>query len=397
MKIHPTPQLKQDLLIPQQEFKERLGKARNKMNEQGFDGLLMFSDGYRPGHNRYFANYLPPSMWRVSMLILPLTGDPTLVIDREFLLDHAKDISPIVDIRAITSAWHSGLAFLGLVNEVIVEKNLDKRHIGIVGLDIMPATFYESLRSNFPGVRFGDATAISEEIRRIKSKKEIELLEEAAHIAEIGLETAVNILRPGLTELQVAAAARKAMIEAHEYYCSPFPFFYIQSGLESAVPQRAPFATDKVIEEGDIILMDVGASYGGYCADLSRTCIAGQPSGEAKRLLQTAALISKIACESAVPGTPLSEIRRIALKTLIDHGYHEENLYQAYQGHSIGIEVGESPLITEHNHTCLEPGMVFCVEPGIGVKGLGGARVEDMVLVTTGKPKYLSTMERCLI
>lgn len=397
MKSHPTPQLKQDLLIPRQEFEERLNKARSKMSEQGFDGLLMFSDGYRPGHNRYFANYLPSSMWRVSMLILPLTGDPTLVIDREFLLDHAKDISPIADIRAITSAWHSGLRFLGLVNEVLREKSLDKKCIGIVGMDIMPATFYESLRNDSPEVRFGEATAISEEIRRIKSKKEIELLEEATHIAEIGLKTAVNIIRPGLTELQVAAAARKAMIEAHEYYCAPFPYFYIQSGLESVVPQRAPFATEKVIEEGDIILMDVGVSYGGYCADLSRTCIAGNPSEEAKRLLQTAALISKAACESAVPGSPVSKIREEALKTLIESGYQENNLFQAYQGHSIGIEVGESPLITENDHTPLEPGMVFCVEPGIGVKGLGGARAEEMILVTGGRPKYLSTMERCLI
>ncbi|MCX5839594.1 MAG: Xaa-Pro peptidase family protein [Deltaproteobacteria bacterium] len=394
---HVNPSLKQDLLIPEQEFEQRLGKAQKKMSEQGFDGLLMFSDGYRPGHNRYFANYIPSSLWRVSMLILPAKGEPTLVIDREFLLKHAKEISPIADVRAITSPWHSGPQFLELVNRVLKEKGLAKKQIGVVGLDIMPATFYESLRRGSPEVIFGDATALSEEIRRTKSDKEIELLMEAVRIAEIGLKTAVSVIRPGMTELEVAAETRKAMIKANEYYCAPFPYFYIQSGLESEVPQRVPFATEKVIEEGDIILMDVGVSYGGYCADLSRTCVAGRPSEQAQRLLRAAASVSEAACEAATPGSTPSEITKVALKTLLALGYEKENLFQAYQGHSIGIEVGESPLITEHDYTRLELGMVFCVEPGIGVKGLGGARVEDMVLVTTERPKYLSSMERCLL
>jgi Xaa-Pro aminopeptidase len=397
MRSQGPPQLKQDLLIPRQEFEDRLRKAQQKAGQKGLDALLTFSDGYRPGHNRYFANYLPSSLWRVSMLILPSTGEPTLLIDREFLLQHAKDLSPIEDIRAITSPWHSGLGFLELVRTVLAEKKLASKRLGIVGLDIMPATFYEELRHHLPRAHFEDATSISEEIRRKKSEREVELLEAAIRIVEIGLKAAIDIIRPGITELQVAAQARKAMIEANEYYCSPFPFFYVQSGLESEVPQRAPFATEKIIEEGEIVLMDVGASYGGYCADLGRAFVAGRASEEAKRLLKTADIVSRAACEAASAGAPVSQMHQAALKALLQSGYPRESLYQAYQGHSIGIEVGESPLITEHDQTKMEPGMVFCVEPGIGVKGLGGARVEDMILITNGKARYLSTMKRVLI
>lgn len=394
---YTTSSLKQDLLISEVEFGERLSKAQKKMKEKEFDGLLMFSDGYRPGHNRYFANYIPSSLWRISMLIVPADSEPTLIIDREFLLEHAKEISPIADVRAITSPWHSGPQLLQLVNAVLKEKGLAKKHLGIVGLDIMPASFYEHLRTDSPNIIFEDATAISEEIRRIKSENEIQILMKAIRIAEIGLKTAVETIRPGMTELQVAAAGRKAMIEANEYYSLPFPFFYVQSGAESEVPQRVPFATEKSIVAGDIILMDVAASYGGYCADLSRTCVAGSSSEDAKRLLESAASISKAACDAALSGSTPSKITEVALNKVLSLGYKKENLYQAYQGHSIGIEVGESPLIIEQDHTILEPGMVLCIEPGIGVKGLGGARAEDMVLVTNEKPIYLSSMERCLV
>lgn len=383
--------LEQDLYIPMEEFEERWRKARKLMKNENIDVLLVFSDGYRYGNVRYMANYISPSLWRMGLLILPMDGEPTLVIDRENWIKRLKHFSPVKNIIAAHTAWHGGFTLLETTINLLKEKDLIDSRIAIAGMDIMSGTFYQYILDKIPNGVI-NADRIIEELRHVKSENELALIKKATAIGEEALLIGMEISVEGISELEVAAEVRRNMIAGGEYFCGSLPYLYVQSGLETIFPLRQPYATQRKMQKGDMIFIDMSLPFGGYVTDLTRTKVIGPPNLEQKRILEAVMEAQKACFDAAKPGNKACDIWEAGRQVVERYGY-EDGYTQAYSGHGIGVEIGESPLLNKDDTTILKTGMVLAIEPGLYFDEIGGARIEDVVHITDNGCNVLTTIK----
>ena len=141
-----------------------------------------------------------------------------------------------------------------------------------------------------------------------------------------------------------------------------------------------PFASDRVLENGDMVVMDFGASYKHYRADLTRGVFIGSISPRQKELYEAALKISEAAIKATRPGIPVGDIDRAAMKKTEELGYTDLVLHRS--GHSLGLDVHEMPSIAASDNTIVEPGMCFAIEPAIYDFSVGAFRIEDDFVVT---------------
>ena len=217
---------------------------------------------------------------------------------------------------------------------------------------------------------------IIEKIRMIKTPEEISILKAAAKIADDAFEHICGFIKAGKTELEVSNELEFFM-RRQGATSSSFDTI-VASGLRSALPHGV--ATDKVIEQGDMITLDYGALYNGYISDITRTVAVGEPSEKMKEIYQTVLDAQVLGLEKIGPGMTGIEADAIARDYIKSKGYGEA--FGHSTGHGIGLEVHEGPGLSFKSQTVLEPGMAVTVEPGIYIAGIGGVRIEDDILIT---------------
>ena len=215
-----------------------------------------------------------------------------------------------------------------------------------------------------------------EKIRMVKTPEEVAVLKAAAKIADDAFEHICGFIRPGLTELDVSNELEFFM-RKQGATSSSFDVI-VASGLRSALPHGV--ATDKVIENGDMITLDFGALYNGYISDITRTVAVGEPSAQMKEIYDIVLKAQELGVEKIGPGMSGIEADAIARDFIKSKGYGEA--FGHSTGHGIGLEVHESPGLSFRSETVLEPGMAVTVEPGIYLPGVGGVRIEDDILIT---------------
>ncbi|WP_394119817.1 M24 family metallopeptidase [Planococcus donghaensis] len=215
-----------------------------------------------------------------------------------------------------------------------------------------------------------------EKIRMVKTPEEVAVLKAAAKIADDAFEHICGFIRPGLTELDVSNELEFFM-RKQGATSSSFDVI-VASGLRSALPHGV--ATDKVIEDGDMITLDFGALYNGYISDITRTVAVGEPSAQMKEIYDIVLKAQELGVEKIGPGMSGIEADAIARDFIKSKGYGEA--FGHSTGHGIGLEVHESPGLSFRSETILEPGMAVTVEPGIYLPGVGGVRIEDDILIT---------------
>ncbi|MGH2318121.1 M24 family metallopeptidase [Planococcus sp. SE5232] len=215
-----------------------------------------------------------------------------------------------------------------------------------------------------------------EKIRMVKTPEEVAVLKAAAKIADDAFEHICGFIRPGLTELEVSNELEFFM-RKQGATSSSFDVI-VASGLRSALPHGV--ATDKVIEDGDMITLDFGALYNGYISDITRTVAVGEPSAQMKEIYDIVLKAQELGVEKIGPGMSGIEADAIARDFIKSKGYGEA--FGHSTGHGIGLEVHESPGLSFRSETILEPGMAVTVEPGIYLPGVGGVRIEDDILIT---------------
>lgn len=160
----------------------------------------------------------------------------------------------------------------------------------------------------------------------------------------------------------------------------------VASGKRSAKPHG--FATDKKIKRGDLVVIDFGAVYNGYCSDLTRTFVVGKPTRKQRKVYQIVREAQKRAMKVVRAGKACFEIDRAARKYIEQQGFGKYFVHNT--GHGISRKVHQAPKISRRNRRRLRKGMVITIEPGIYIKGWGGVRIEDMVLVTRAGRKVLT-------
>jgi Xaa-Pro aminopeptidase len=230
-----------------------------------------------------------------------------------------------------------------------------------------------------------------EKLRLIKDESEIKIVKDAASIADAAFSHIINFIRPGLTEREVSNELEFFM-RKNGATSSSFDII-VASGYRSALPHGV--ASDKVIETGELVTLDFGAYYKGYCSDITRTVAIGNVSDELKEIYQIVYDAQMLGMKGIKPGMTGKEADALTRDYIASKGYGD--YFGHSTGHGIGLDVHEGPALSVKSDTVLEPGMLVTVEPGIYVSGLGGVRIEDDALITKDGNESLTHSTKSLI
>jgi Xaa-Pro dipeptidase len=242
-----------------------------------------------------------------------------------------------------------------------------------------------------PGAKFISAQDILATLRMKKDANELVLMRQAVDVAQKALEATLPVIKIGISERELASELTFQLLRhgsdpAHLF--SPI----VSGGPNSANPHAVP--SDRRLAAGDLLVIDWGASVGGYYSDLTRTFAIGQVKEEFTRIADLV-LEANTAGQTAIrPGIPAGEIDRAARAVIERGGYGTYFTHRV--GHGLGMEEHEDPYMFAENQMLLAPGMTFTIEPGIYLPGRGGVRIEDDMVVTSGGGESLSNLPRAL-
>jgi len=239
-------------------------------------------------------------------------------------------------------------------------------------------------------VKLSAHTELIEEMRMIKDAHEIGLIKKAIRRAEDAFVATKPMIRAGMTE---KAVALKLEDEMKKRGCRRAAFeTIVASGKHSSLPHAGQ--TDKKIEKGDLVFIDWGGEADGYYSDMTRTLlISGENLDQKKKIYHIVNRAREKAALAVSAGRSASEIDAVAREFITDNGYGD--YFGHGTGHGIGLDVHEEPRLSWTGSRTLEDGMVFSIEPGIYVPGVGGVRIEDLALVA-GRGRILTSLGRRL-
>ncbi|MDO5397582.1 MAG: Xaa-Pro peptidase family protein [bacterium] len=230
-----------------------------------------------------------------------------------------------------------------------------------------------------------------EGLRQIKDKYEIRHIAEAERIGDEAFSYILDKIRPGITEREIALELEFFM---KKQSASALSFETIAaSGVRGAMPHG--IASGKIIEKGDLLTLDFGCVYEGYCSDMTRTVAVGSVNDKQREIYDIVLKAQQTALDMIFPGKMCSEIDTAARNVIKAAGYGE-NFGHAL-GHSVGIEIHETPVFSSKSKDIIKPGHVITVEPGIYIDGFGGVRIEDLVAVTENGIQNLTHSPKELI
>jgi len=233
-----------------------------------------------------------------------------------------------------------------------------------------------------PETELTPTTRVVEGLRILKSAAEVELLRKVARIAGRAFDRVRPAIRPGLRERDVAFLLEQTFRELG----ADGPAFdtIVAAGERGALPHGR--ASDRVLERGDMVVVDFGASAGGYHSDTTRTVVIGEPTPEQRQVIEAVRQAQNESMALMKPGVAADEVDRRARESLAG----DANAFQHGLGHGIGLMVHEQPFLSPSDQTPLQAGMVITNEPGIYRPGWGGVRLEEMVLVTDAGPEVIT-------
>ena len=265
----------------------------------------------------------------------------------------------------------------------VLKEIIEKENIKILGFDkkIRYSEFevYQTL-----GVELLSVGGFVESFRISKNEEEVARIKKACEITDQALRDVLPLVKPGVSEKSLEIELKKRMFDLGAD--NTWPRFIVASGARGAMPHGN--ASDKLIEEGDMVTFDIGCSYKGYYSDLTRTVAVGEPSKEMKAIYDIVYEAQKRTVEAAKAGMTGKELDTVSRDYITENG-HGEN-FRHGTGHGLGLDVHEDPRVSYANLNPLELGACVTIEPGIYVSGLGGVRIEDDVLVTETGYEVLS-------
>ena len=246
--------------------------------------------------------------------------------------------------------------------------------------------FKDSIRASGNAVQ-PDLVATSglvESLRAMKEPAELELIQKAIKVSDAAFNNVWPTIRPGHTERQIAWELEKTMREMGADGAS-FDII-VGAGSNGAMPHHHP--TDRPVQEGEPIVIDMGARYSGYCSDLTRTIVLGHEDGNFRRIFDIVLAAQETAIATVEAQMTGKEADSLARQVIHQAGYSKN--FGHGLGHGVGLEIHEYPGLGPQSTDTLENGMVFTIEPGIYLSGWGGVRIEDIVVMENGKARTIS-------
>lgn len=264
-----------------------------------------------------------------------------------------------------------------------VEKNINNFDITTLGFedDFVTVETYNKWHNIFDEMQLEGCSEILMDARLIKTEQEIENMIKAAEFGIIGFDTIYKECKAGISEKELAAKAEFAMRKAGSEGTA-FDTI-VATGESSAYPHT--YSSDKKVEKGDLVLVDIGARFNGYCSDMSRTFIFdGKQSGDFDKKARLVNLVNKgqqKALEEIKAGKRCSEIDKLVRDFFKNANKEWGGRFIHSLGHGVGLEIHERPYLSSESDNTLKTGMCVTVEPGLYIPGFGGARTEDLVMI----------------
>lgn len=259
------------------------------------------------------------------------------------------------------------------INNMLSSDNV--KRLGFESQDMLYSKYQDLLDK----LNVVELTPINNEItrlRRIKTPKELEYIKQAESIGDKVFTEILTFIKPGMTELEVAARI-EYLLKLYGGQRTSFPAI-VASGINSSMPHAVPSL--KKIEDGDFLTMDYGCVYEGYCSDMTRTIVVGKASDKQKEIYNIVLEAQLAALDVIKAGLKGKDVDKVARDIIYKAGYG--GCFGHGLGHSVGLFIHEDPRLSPSEEGIIEAGMIETVEPGIYVRGFGGVRIEDLVVVT---------------
>lgn len=350
---------------------KRIEKLRALMKKEVIDAYLVTS----PANLRYLTNFTGTA------------GLAFITLEKAFFITDFRYTEQAGEqVQAMTIVQQQG----DVVGEII--KLMESEGINVLGFEDAFMTYAEySVFEEVIDAELAPASGLIETLREQKDDGEIAIIEKACTIADEGFEHVLKMIRPGMTEIEVANQLDFFMRSLGATGTS-FDTI-VASGVRSALPHGV--ASTKTIEQGDLITLDFGCVYQGYVSDITRTFAIGDPGQQLKDIYQIVLEAQQKVIDVAQAGVTGAQLDAIARDFITEAGYGEA--FGHSTGHGIGMEIHEGPNITRFNDEPLKVGSIITDEPGIYIAGLGGVRIEDDLVILADGNRILTHSPKELI
>lgn len=350
-------------------YPARVKALRALIQELELDGILI-SDVH---NRRYFSGFIGSAGY------LFVTADDTVLATDFRYTEQAKDQArgfEISQIQGKLSEWFP---------KIIGDLGIDTLGFEADSLTVSALKMFEdAISETTTELKLEPTTGDAAKLRAVKDSEEINLLQKAIDIGDAAFEETAAKLKPGMTEKEAAWEFEKSIRERGAE-CLSFDTI-VAAGPNAARPHHQTGETK--LKEGETIVFDCGATYQGYCSDLTRTVVLGEADDEIKRVYNVVLEAQETAIEQVQAGITGGDADGIARKIIDDAGY--EGKFGHSLGHGLGLEVHEEPNVGPRGKSALENGMPFTIEPGIYIPDWGGVRIEDVVVLENDRARVLS-------
>jgi Xaa-Pro dipeptidase len=292
-------------------------------------------------------------------------------------------------VQARLFAWSDADGYRQAFRDAAAYLGLDAQ--AILGVDGYTMRVFEWLALAEAGIAPERMTDVGHHLmmfRAIKTEDEVARMQRAVHISEKALETVLAGIKPGMTEREVAQrlADEQRALGADDVAFEAI----VLAGERSALPHGNP--GERTFKHGDIVLIDYGCKVGNYPSDITRTFVLGTPSDDIRRMYSAVYDANAAARAVARPGVTWGDVDKAARDVIESYGLGAHFTHRT--GHGLGLDGHELPQIASGETHLLEPGMVFTIEPGVYIAGVGGVRIEDNMLVTADGCQSLTSFPR---
>ncbi len=359
--------------------RDRLDRLKSQLAAQKFDTLIVLIEENR----RYLSGYTGEDTQfdETAGALLITASHQILATDTRFDLQ-AKNEAPEYEIVCYKK---------GLGKELpVLLKRLQSKRVGFESMRLSVADhakFKQELDRAGVTVEMMPVKDLVEDFRTVKTEDEINIIRNALSLAETAFMGIIDIVKPGITEKELAWALEKKLREAGADALS-FPSI-IASGPNGALPHAIP--QDRPVRVNEPLLFDWGCRLNGYCSDISRTVFIGKPDKTFNTVYRVVSEAKQMAIEAIREGVGSKSIDQIARDHIEQSGF--KGKFGHGLGHGVGLAVHEAPRLSPLRDTILKAGMVVTVEPGIYLPDWGGVRLEDLVVVREDGAEVLNTME----
>lgn len=343
---------------------EKLNKLRKALITHDLDALLLTN----PINRRYMTGFTGTA----GVALISQT-------DARFITDFRYTDQATEQVKHFKVVEYKQSIELEINHQL---KELNVKRLGFEQ-DHMTYAQYDLYKKTF-GVELIPVSELVENIRLIKNPVELEYLKKAAAIADQAYEHIQGFIKPGVREVDIANELEFFM-RKQGATSSSFDII-IASGFRSALPHGV--ASEKEIQSGELVTLDYGALYNGYCSDITRTLAVGEVSEQLRRIYDIVLEAQKRGVDGIKPGMTGKEADALTRDYIEEQGYGK--YFGHSTGHGLGMEVHEAPSLSLRTKTQLERGMVVTVEPGIYVPNVGGCRIEDDIVITSSGNERLT-------